>query len=83
MTIGVTTQAIEDLRQAVIQALSPLLQGDGKVYRVNDGCGNMVVVRGSTHKVTDQGLSISNAQGEETALFRVFASFVVDTDPPK
>lgn len=83
MSIEVTTKAIEDLRKALAQALSPLLRGDRKVYRVNDGCGNMVAVKGSTHKVTDKGLSILNAQGEETALFRVFASFVVDPDTPQ
>lgn len=83
MTIEATTQLVEDLRQAVIQAFSPLSQGDLKVYRVNDGCGNMVTVKGSTHAVTDNGLSILNAQGEEIALFRKFALFVVDPDTPQ
>lgn len=83
MSIELTTELVQVLRQAAIQALAPLVQGDRKVYRVNDGCGNMVAVKGSTHVVTDKGLSILNAQGEETALFRMFASFVVDTDSPK
>lgn len=83
MSIEATTKAIEDIRQTLVRALSSLLQRDGKVYRVNDGCGNMVAVKGSTHEVTDKGLSILNAQGEETALFRVFASFVVDPDTPQ
>ena len=83
MSIEVTTKAIEDLRQALAQALSPLLHGDRKVYRVNDGCGNMVAVKGSTHRVTDKGLSILNAQGEETALFPRFASLVIDPDTPQ